>query len=114
MCPFPVVSLGYNYENAAETEDLNNKRLLTDQEIHVFCRRARKPKLAKQAFFMSKKSERSLNERPPAALNNYFCHLILEIRKTQGEEREPNFLTISETLFSGINNSNINTLIAPH
>ena len=83
MCPFPVVFLGYNYEveNAAESEDLNNKRLLTDQEIHVFVKEQGNPN--------------QLNEHPPAALNNYFCHLILEIRKTQGEERKPNFLTIS-------------------
>jgi len=37
-CQSQIFSLGYNYEveNEAESEDLNNKTLPTDQEIDVF------------------------------------------------------------------------------
>jgi len=44
-CQCQIFFIGYNYEvkNAAENEDLNNKTLLTDQEIDVFVEEQRNP-----------------------------------------------------------------------
>ena len=106
-CQSQIFSHGYidEAENAAESEDFNNKTLLSNQEIDVFLLKSKETQLVKRANsdvskfveFMQEphlSGERSLNESPPTELNNYFCHINLE---THSEECEPNSLTISET-----------------
>ncbi|XP_078363476.1 uncharacterized protein KIAA1958-like [Oculina patagonica] len=102
----PTFSLNLNFEveNLTENEDLNNKTTLTDQEVDSFVEEQRNPRTVKKTnsdvskfvkFIQEppRSEERSLTEIPPAELDNYLCHFILEIRKTDGEQYEPDSLT---------------------
>ena len=101
----PNFPLGINFEveNSAVNEDSSDKIQLTDQEVDIFVEEQRNPRTVKKTNSDVSKfvkfiqepprlEKRSLTEIPPAELDNYLCHFILEIRKADGQQYEPDSL----------------------
>ena len=98
-------NFSFNFENTlAENDESTSRNRLTDEEADAFIKGQRNVRTVKKTASYIKKflkfiqeppfsENRDLKEIPPLELDNYLLHFILEVRKPDGEEYEPDSLT---------------------
>ena len=99
----PSFNLNLEFLEPQVEEENEIEQCKADKEVRKFVKEQRNPKTVKKTeldyktfltFIQRKYSEtRSLTEIPPNILHSYLSHFIMEVRKADGGEYEPDSLT---------------------